>query len=218
MPQPLYESLLTHNPPTKTGWGLGQDMSLCGGHSVGETPSLSFPNLEAKPHNADGTAPGRVWESRKPPQTTPTNQCPSTHPQQQQGNTWRGTTTHPNNTQTRARRAKQSRARDKRAYANKQHVNTCPSRPHFSHHTPNNTQHAHASTHTNTNKTHKAKAIHGARKYANQHTNQKHTEINQTPHTTAHSPNMRDAQHPNQIPTQNSNTQNTNQTCTRCTR
>lgn len=43
---------------------------FCGGHSHGETPS-TIPNLEAKPMNADGTAPHRVWESRKPPQPKP---------------------------------------------------------------------------------------------------------------------------------------------------
>jgi hypothetical protein len=37
-----------------------------GGHSVGETPG-PIPNPEAKTHSADGTAPGRVWESRTPP-------------------------------------------------------------------------------------------------------------------------------------------------------
>ncbi|CCQ48542.1 hypothetical protein ARTSIC4J27_4551 [Pseudarthrobacter siccitolerans] len=37
-----------------------------GGHSVGETPG-PIPNPEAKTHSADGTAPGRVWESRSPP-------------------------------------------------------------------------------------------------------------------------------------------------------
>ncbi len=35
--------------------------------ATGKRP-VSIPNLEAKPVNADGTAPGRVWESRKPPQ------------------------------------------------------------------------------------------------------------------------------------------------------
>lgn len=45
---------------------------FCGGHSHGETPS-TIPNLEAKPMNADGTAPHRVWESRKPPQPNHTN-------------------------------------------------------------------------------------------------------------------------------------------------
>ena len=37
-----------------------------GGHSVGETPG-SIPNPVAKPSCADGTALGRVWESRTPP-------------------------------------------------------------------------------------------------------------------------------------------------------
>src|SRR3954453_8786915 len=40
-----------------------------GGHSGGETPGL-IPNPEAKPSSADGTAPGRVWESRTPPDST----------------------------------------------------------------------------------------------------------------------------------------------------
>ena len=43
------------------GWGEGY-----GGHSVGETPG-SIPNPEAKAHSADGTATGRLWESRSPP-------------------------------------------------------------------------------------------------------------------------------------------------------
>ena len=33
-----------------------------------ETPGL-IPNPEAKPHSADGTAHGSVWESRTPPNT-----------------------------------------------------------------------------------------------------------------------------------------------------
>ena len=37
-----------------------------GGHCVGETPG-SIPNPEAKLNCADGTALGRVWESRTPP-------------------------------------------------------------------------------------------------------------------------------------------------------
>ena len=37
-----------------------------GGHSVGETPG-PIPNPEAKTHSADGTASGRMWESRSPP-------------------------------------------------------------------------------------------------------------------------------------------------------
>jgi hypothetical protein len=42
-----------------------------GGHSGGETPG-HIPNPEAKPSSADGTAPGRVWESRTPPNTNHT--------------------------------------------------------------------------------------------------------------------------------------------------
>ena len=37
--------------------------------AAGKRP-VSIPNLEAKPASADGTAPGRVWESRTPPQHT----------------------------------------------------------------------------------------------------------------------------------------------------
>src|SRR5689334_19345880 len=40
--------------------------SCFGGYSGGETPGL-IPNPEAKPSSADGTALGRVWESRSPP-------------------------------------------------------------------------------------------------------------------------------------------------------
>lgn len=47
----------------------------CGGHGVGETPG-TIPNPEAKPHSADGTAPGRVWESRTPPQQHHTLKAP----------------------------------------------------------------------------------------------------------------------------------------------
>ncbi len=47
-----------------------------GGDSGWETPG-PIPNPEAKPTNADGTAPGRMWESRTPPTTNikdrPTN-------------------------------------------------------------------------------------------------------------------------------------------------
>src|SRR3954464_14480269 len=46
------------------------DAEVCfGGHSGGETPGL-IPNPEAKPSSADGTALGRVWESRTPPDST----------------------------------------------------------------------------------------------------------------------------------------------------
>ena len=40
--------------------------SVVGGFSVGETPG-PIPNPEAKPFSADGTALGRVWESRTLP-------------------------------------------------------------------------------------------------------------------------------------------------------
>jgi hypothetical protein len=40
-----------------------------GGHSGGETPGY-IPNPVAKPSSADGTALGRVWESRTPPDST----------------------------------------------------------------------------------------------------------------------------------------------------
>ena len=45
------------------GWLVS---SCYGGHSVEETPG-SIPNPEAKLDRADGTALGRVWESRSPP-------------------------------------------------------------------------------------------------------------------------------------------------------
>ena len=52
-------------------WGCvvlgGWLVSSCyGGHSIEETPG-SIPNPEAKLDCADGTALGRVWESRSPP-------------------------------------------------------------------------------------------------------------------------------------------------------
>ena len=67
--QPLYESHSTHTPQhKKRGSGITQASDhFCGGHSSGETPG-NIPNPEAKPTNANGTAPDRVWESRTPPQ------------------------------------------------------------------------------------------------------------------------------------------------------
>ena len=47
-------------------WVCGCGCEGYGGHSVGETPG-PIPNPEAKTHCADGTASGRVWESRSPP-------------------------------------------------------------------------------------------------------------------------------------------------------
>lgn len=43
----------------------------------GETPG-PFPNPEAKPARADGTAPGREWESRLPPTQQLHTQAPAT--------------------------------------------------------------------------------------------------------------------------------------------
>lgn len=48
------------------GWVAGCVSSCYGGHSVEETPG-SIPNPEAKLDCADGTALGRVWESRSSP-------------------------------------------------------------------------------------------------------------------------------------------------------
>src|SRR4051794_41649842 len=76
--RPLCDSQQTNNHPEASftcwwGW-FGLLVCRCvdgcfGGHSGGETPGL-IPNPEAKPSSADGTAPGRVWESRTPPDST----------------------------------------------------------------------------------------------------------------------------------------------------
>ena len=60
--------ITTNTTPTR--WGDTSEYWLT--HLVvviaaGKRPA-SIPNLEAKPASADGTAPGRVWESRTPPQ------------------------------------------------------------------------------------------------------------------------------------------------------
>ena len=44
-----------------------------GGHGGRETPG-PIPNPEVKPSSADGTARGSVWESRRPPDHTPSPQ------------------------------------------------------------------------------------------------------------------------------------------------
>ena len=64
----LEEQLLRVLVHLWVGWcSGGLVVSLCyGGHSVEETPG-SIPNPEAKLDCADGTALGRVWESRSPP-------------------------------------------------------------------------------------------------------------------------------------------------------
>ena len=55
---------ITHNPLGCAGWHAPQGVSVVDGG--GETPG-PIPNPEAKPARADGTALGRVWESRLPP-------------------------------------------------------------------------------------------------------------------------------------------------------
>ena len=52
-------------PPTRRG-GVGWCLVFVGGVSGGVTPG-PIPNPEAKSTSADGTALGRVWESRSPP-------------------------------------------------------------------------------------------------------------------------------------------------------
>ena len=66
-------SPLCGSQPTQTPETLSGDTSeywlnhLVVVIAAGKRPA-SIPNLEAKPASADGTAPGRVWESRTPPQ------------------------------------------------------------------------------------------------------------------------------------------------------
>src|SRR5699024_2709079 len=55
-----------HVPCQRCVLWAGWVSSCYGGHSVEETPG-SIPNPEAKLDCADGTALGRVWESRSPP-------------------------------------------------------------------------------------------------------------------------------------------------------
>ena len=54
-----------HKPPTGETRILVEPLVVV--IAAGKRPA-SIPNLEAKPASADGTAPGRVWESRTPPQ------------------------------------------------------------------------------------------------------------------------------------------------------
>ncbi len=67
-PAPAQRTCCNHRFPTPNAPGLRRVRTQgYGGHSVGETPG-PIPNPEAKTHSADGTAPGRVWESRSPPE------------------------------------------------------------------------------------------------------------------------------------------------------
>ena len=66
----VMQCLERHYTPANPGVWLGVCFVLIIGLSVvvsgGVTPG-PFPNPEAKPTCADGTAPGRVWESKSPP-------------------------------------------------------------------------------------------------------------------------------------------------------
>ena len=77
--QPLYGSQPTHNPPNTRGNVENTNTvdQLAAVKAWGKRPA-PIPNPEAKPHSADGTAPGRVWESRTPPQHNNTRP-PQTH-------------------------------------------------------------------------------------------------------------------------------------------
>ena len=71
----------THTPQTKNPKGRPQQQNTAsekplqrfchGGHSERETPG-PIPNPEVKPPSADGTAHASVWESKTPPDNTPT--------------------------------------------------------------------------------------------------------------------------------------------------
>ena len=59
--------ITTNTTPTRWGTSEYWLTNLVVVIAAGKRPA-SIPNLEAKPASADGTAPGRVWESRTPPQ------------------------------------------------------------------------------------------------------------------------------------------------------
>src|SRR3954454_24318767 len=56
------------------GWEIVD--SVVGGCGGGVTPG-PIPNPEAKPSSADGTALARVWESRSPPTSNVSTECPA---------------------------------------------------------------------------------------------------------------------------------------------
>ena len=83
---PLYGSQPTQTPHATQAAGnkRGHFKRIWLNHLVvviaaGKRPA-SIPNLEAKPASADGTAPGRVWESRTPPQHSIQRVGPGTQP------------------------------------------------------------------------------------------------------------------------------------------
>ena len=59
--------ITTNTTPTRWGTREYWLTNLVVVIAAGKRP-VSIPNLEAKPASADGTAPGRVWESRTPTQ------------------------------------------------------------------------------------------------------------------------------------------------------
>ena len=59
-------NILTVASPILGGWWLACPVGVSVVDGGGETPG-PIPNPEAKPARADGTALGRVWESRLPP-------------------------------------------------------------------------------------------------------------------------------------------------------
>ena len=70
-PRMLVATMRITTNTTPTRWGQSEYWlnHLVVVIAAGKRPA-SIPNLEAKPASADGTAPGRVWESRTPPQHT----------------------------------------------------------------------------------------------------------------------------------------------------
>jgi hypothetical protein len=80
----IVQCLERHSTPVFTGWWV---LGVCGcfvdrfvgGFGGGVTPG-PFPNPVAKPTCADGTAPGRVWESRSPPALNVIRGGPVPHP------------------------------------------------------------------------------------------------------------------------------------------
>jgi hypothetical protein len=80
----IVQCLERHSTPVFTGWWV---LGVCGcfvdrfvgGFGGGVTPG-PFPNPVAKPTCADGTAPGRVWESRSPPALNVVRGGPVPHP------------------------------------------------------------------------------------------------------------------------------------------
>ena len=76
--QPGVHTTRYANNPDSTQTYMGYQSY--GGHSDRETPG-PIPNPEVKPASADGTATGRLWESRTPPNTHHVAATPQGWPQ-----------------------------------------------------------------------------------------------------------------------------------------